>query len=78
MVEQEYTTDSKSVAAKHESSNLSTRTINFVIKLVDVYNLDLVWFINVLDWRSGSATVLQTVGHWFESSIQYVDKYIVI
>ena len=77
MVEQEYTTDSKSVAARRESSNLSTRTIKFIIKLAGMYDLNLVRFINVLDWRSGSATVLQTVGHWFESSIQYIDKYIV-
>ena len=77
MVEQEYTPDSKSVAARRESSNLSTRTIKFIIKLAGMYDLNLVRFINVLDWRSGSATVLQTVGHWFESSIQYIDKYIV-
>lgn len=73
MVESVYTAGSKPVAARHESSNLSTRTINFIIKVVGVY----VRFINVLDWRRGSVTVLQTVGHWFESSIQYVDKYII-
>lgn len=35
------TTNSKFVAARRESSNLSTRTISFIIKLIDIYNLSM-------------------------------------
>lgn len=43
MVESADTTNSKFVAARRESSNLSTRTINFIIKFVGIYNLLMYW-----------------------------------
>ena len=43
MVEREDTAGSKPVAARRESSNLSTRTINFIIKLEGVYDLLMYW-----------------------------------
>lgn len=61
------TAGSKLVAARRESSNLSARTINFILKLEGVYDLLMYWIgaaeaqLSYKQWVTGSNPVSSTL-----------------